>query len=61
MAERKRAGLDAELQMKKCVEKKEVVDIIVVKYFNMNVSGILFFCDVFLYKHVFYVIHLFRI
>ena len=33
-----KAGLDVELSMKKLVEQKEVVDIIVVKYFNMNVS-----------------------
>ena len=35
---RKTAGLDVELSMKKCVEQKGIVDIIVVKYFNMNVS-----------------------
>ena len=38
VAERKRMGLDAELTMKKNVEQKEVVDIIEVKYLNMNES-----------------------
>ena len=31
-------GLDAELSMKKNVEQQEVVDIIEVKYLNINVS-----------------------